>query len=189
MIEGPISLASTLSSVVPYVIPAIVTSQTSEGQDSCSSEASDPLFTGLPLRGVFSETHIHRIGSLRIRTRESASYIPDWHRSLPQDVGVVHIYSKLELFARATMPVLQYSLTPAGSVGSQERGFRRERIKFLTSPSASCPSSQERSRPRVSRFPHLHSNSVRSSEIQSSSSPSSISLWPHFLHLRMILPE
>src|SRR5215210_7047448 len=52
MIEGPISLASTLSSVVPYVIPAIVTSQTSEGQDSCSSEASDPLFTGLPLRSV-----------------------------------------------------------------------------------------------------------------------------------------
>ncbi len=58
-----------------------------------------------------------------------------------------------------------------------------------TSASCSCPSSRERSRLRVSRFPHLHSNSVRPSETQSSSRPSSISLWVHFLHLRMILPE
>ncbi len=89
--------------------------------------------------------------------------------------------------------------THGGALEAQKRDsyqdlwFRTKGNKFPpTSASCSCPSctsSRERSRLRVSRFPHLHSNSVRPSETQSSSRPSSISLWVHFLHLRMILPE
>jgi hypothetical protein len=74
--------------------------------------------------GVFSEarTRMREIGSLRAGEQISSCLLPHKCRTPPQDVVVVHIYSKLSLFLHLTL-LIQYPLMPiTGERGKHRKG-------------------------------------------------------------------